>query len=90
MQVQTKPTFFQSFGGLNFMNRDYARLGISKLLTQHLGFPHPKAVYQFRDILKNLHFNFSIGGDVLDDLNTLKNQLQDHLSLKICSPDTVE
>lgn len=33
---------------------------------------------------------FSIGGDVLDDLNIVRKQLQDHPSLKICSPDTVE
>ena len=58
------------------MNKDYARLVISKLMTQHLGLRNPKAVYQHSDILKSLHFNFSLGGDVLDDLNTLKNQLQ--------------
>jgi len=33
---------------------------------------------------------FAIGGEVLDDLNVLKNQLSDHPSLQICSPDTVE
>jgi len=59
-------------------------------MTQHLGLRNPKAVYQHSDCLKSLPFNFCIGGDVLDDLNTLKNQLQDHPSLKICSPDTVE
>ena len=33
---------------------------------------------------------FSIGGDVLDDMNTLREQMQDHPWLRICSPDTVE
>lgn len=33
---------------------------------------------------------FSIGGEVLDDLNTLRSQMQDHPDIKICSPDTVE
>lgn len=90
MQVQTKSRYFQSFGGLNFMQQDYKRLGIAQLVAKNLGNRNPKAVYQYSDILKSLHFNFSIGGDVLDDLNSLKTQLLDHPELRICSPDTVE
>jgi len=90
MQVQEKPSFYQSFGGINFMEADYRRMGIEKLFTQHVGSRSVYAAYSYSDIIKSLYYMFSIGGDVLDDLNTLKEQVQDHPSLSICSPDTVE
>ena len=90
MQVQVNPTFHQSFGGINFMEADFKRLGLDKLITQYLGLRNLTAVYSYADVLKTLFYMFSIGGDVLDDLNTLKEQLQDQPALKACSPDTVE
>ena len=90
MQVQVKASFYQSFGGINFMEDDYRRMGIENLLTEHVGLRSLLAVYSYSDIIKSLYYMFAIGGDVLDDLNTLNKQVQDHPHLKICSPDTVE
>ncbi len=90
MQVHVNPTFYQSFGGINFMEADYRRLGLEKVITQYLGLRNLTAVYSYSDVLKSLFYMFSIGGDVLDDLNTLREQLQDQPALKACSPDTVE
>jgi hypothetical protein len=90
MQVVVKPTFYQSFGGINFMEADFNRLDFLSLITEHLGSRNVKALYSYSDVLKHLYYMFSIGGEVLDDLNVLKAQLQDHPTLDICSPDTVE
>jgi hypothetical protein len=90
MQVQVKHSCYQSFGGINFMNADFRQSGFDKLITGHLGHRSLIAQYSYSDVLKSLLFMFSIGGDVVDDLNILRQQMKDHPSLKICSPDTVE
>jgi hypothetical protein len=90
MQVQVKAAFYQCFGGINFMEADFNSLNFEPLITQHLGLRSHQAVYSYGDVLKHLLLMFAIGGDVLDDLHTLKAQLQDHPHLSICSPDTME
>jgi len=90
MQVQVKAAFYQCFGGINFMEADFNVLDFKTLITQHLGSRSHQAVYSYADVIKHLLLMFAIGGDVLDDLNTLQAQLHDHPYLSICSPDTVE
>ena len=90
MQVEVKRSFYQSFGGINFMNADFHKSGFDKLITGYLGHRSLIAQYSYSDVLKSLFLMFSIGAEVLDDLNTLRAQMKDHPSLKICSPDTVE
>jgi hypothetical protein len=90
MQVQVKPAFYQSFGGINFIEADFNALDFETLITQHLGSRSYQAAYSYGDVIKHLLLMFAIGGDVVDDLHTLKAQLQDHPHLSICSPDTVE
>jgi hypothetical protein len=89
MQVQVKAAFYQCFGGINFMEADFNALGFETLITQHLGSRSHQAVYSYADVIKHLLLMFAIGGDVVDDLNTLKAQLGDHPHLSICSPDTI-
>ena len=90
MQIEIKKSFHQSFGGINFLDADLRRSGFRRLITEHLGHRSINAQYSYSDVIKNLFFMFSIGGDVLDDMNTLREQMQDHPWLRICSPDTVE
>jgi hypothetical protein len=91
MQVQVKSAAFLSVGGINFMDSDFKKFGLEPLITEHLGFRNPSAVYSYSDVLKNLFYLHAIGGEVLDDLNTLREQFEDHHpELIICSPDTVE
>jgi hypothetical protein len=90
MQVEVKAAFYQCFGGLNFMDADYESMGFESVITRYLGARSPQAVYSYSDVIKHLFYMFSIGGDVLDDLNTLKAQLHDQPQLVSCSPDTVE
>jgi hypothetical protein len=65
-------------------------LNFDTLITQYLGSRSHQALYSYGDVIKHLLLMFSIGGDVVDDLNTLQAQLGDHPHLNICSPDTVE
>ncbi len=90
MQVQVNPTFFHSFGGINFIDASLGKLGVSSLITGALGHRSLIATYSYADVIKTIFYLHAIGGDVLDDVNTLKQQLQDHPELKICSADTIE
>lgn len=90
MQVQVNPTFYQSFGGINFIEEDIKRINFNSLVSETLGSRSLLAQYSYGDLLKNIFYSKLIGGDVLDDLNVLKGQLQDHPHLKIASPDTIE
>jgi hypothetical protein len=90
MQVQVNPTFYQSFGGINFIEKDINKINFDLLVSETLGSRSIIAQYSYGDLLKNIFYSKIIGGDALDDLNILKEQLQDHPSLKIASPDTIE
>ena len=72
------------------MDSDFKKFGIGPLITEHLGFRRPTAFYSYSDVLKSLFYLHAVGGDVLDDLNTLRDQFKDHPELSVCSPDTVE
>lgn len=90
MQVQVKPTFFQSFDGINFMESDYDKLGFKKLITSCLGPRSLTAVYNYSDIIKTIFYIHAIEGDILDDVNTLREQIKDHPDIALCSADTIE
>lgn len=61
MQVEVKQSFYQSFGGINFMEADYNRLGFDQLINKHLGNRSINAIYSYADVFKNLFFMFFIG-----------------------------
>ncbi len=90
MQVQVKKSFYQSFGGINFMEADIAAIGFSNIVSQNVEHRSIQAEYSYAALLKHIFYSKAIGGDVLDDINTLKEQLQDHPQLKIASPNTIE
>lgn len=72
------------------MAADFRKWALAAPVTEHLGPRRANAGYSYADVAKSLCFLFCIGGEVPDDLNTLRRQVQDHPSLPICSPDTVE
>src|SRR5206468_6262760 len=90
MQVVVKPSFYQSFGGINFMDADFRSLGLAAPINEQLGQRSANAQYSYADVIKSLTFMFSICGEVPDDLNTLREQTKDHRCLPIYSPDPVE
>lgn len=90
MQVQVKNAQFQSFGGLNFMECDFRKFKFEQLITSHLGYRSPQAVYSFSDMIKSIFYLHAVGGEVLDDLTALKKQMENDPQVAICSADTVE
>lgn len=90
MQVRQKNTFISSFGGINFINHFLKSRDFSSIVEQNLGKRSPKAGYGYADLIKQMFFTAAIGGTSLDENNYLKEQLSDHPSLKIASPDTIE
>lgn len=90
MQIQQKATHIQSFGGLNFINEYLTGIGFEDIVTGALGCRSLLAQYSYADLIRQLYFIAAIGGDALDDSNTLKQQLSDHPCLRIASADTIE
>ncbi len=60
------------------------------MVTTHLGSRSLLAQYSYADLLQQLLFIAAMGGDTLDESNILKEQLKDHPTLAIASPDTIE
>ena len=71
MQVQVNPTFYQSFGGLNFIEEDIKDIDFGSLVEETLRSRSLLAQYSHDDLLKNIFYSKLIGGDVLDDLTVL-------------------
>ena len=65
-------------------------MNFSSIVTQALGIRNFLAQYSYGDLLKAIFYSKLIWGDVLDDLNVLKDQMQDYPCLTIASPDTIE
>ena len=72
------------------MDSDFRKSRLGSLITKHLGYRSPVAYYSYSDILKNLFYLHAMGGEELDDLNILRDQLKDRPNLSVCSADTVE
>lgn len=90
MQVHQSSQHIQSFGGINFLYETLKQTGFHRQVQEQLGSRTPGAQYRYSDILQQLFFIVSIGGDCLDDTLTLQQQLQDHPHLRIASADTIE
>ena len=90
MQVEVKKSDYQSFGGINFLNDYLIKLGFGSLVEHCLGSRRNTAQYSYSDLLKEIFFICSIGGDALDDSNTLRQEVSRHPGLKVASSDTIE
>ena len=64
----------------NFHSTVAAQLGNRNMIAQ----------YSYGDLLRQLFFVTAINGTSLDESNILRDQLKDHPSLRIASPDTIE
>ena len=72
------------------MESDFRKMGFGDLITSYLGARSLTAVYSYSDIIKTIFYIHAIGGDVLDDVSTLLEQMKDHPDIAICSADTIE
>ena len=55
MQVQVKKSFYQSFGGINFIEEDIRKINFDPLVTETLGSRSLLAQYSYGDLLKNIY-----------------------------------
>jgi hypothetical protein len=90
MQIQVKPSFIQSFGGINFLEQYLRGIKFGDAVVAELGSRSVFAQYSYADLIKQLFYINCIGGDTLDESHTLELQMQDHPHLCIASPDTIE
>ena len=90
MQVQQNPSHLQSFGGINFLNEYLDKIGFRSIVLSTLGHRSLLAKYRYDDLLRQIFFICSIGGDALDDSNVLREQFSRHPYLRVASADTIE
>ena len=67
MQVQVKKSFYQSFGGINFIEEDIRKINFDPLVTQTLGSRSLLAQYSYGDLLKaiyELHWKIKLSGSL--------------------------
>ncbi len=92
--LQVKVTYSKenigSFGGLNFISKEFDNLEIDKLVEQHLGSRPSQSTYSYSDVIKNNWMIFLSGGDCAEDIEEhLKSNLEQIPNLNVCSADTI-
>ena len=90
MQVQQKASHLQSFGGINFLNDYLDKVDFRKIVLSTLGSRSRLAKYRYDELLSQIFFICSIGGDALNDSNIQHFQLSRHPHLRIAFADTIE
>ncbi len=90
MKITTSTDNIKSFGGLNFISREFDKLKLPELITRHFGERKLQAKYGYSDVIKNLWALTFAGGDCAEDIHTnLKAELLQIENLNVCSPDTI-
>lgn len=90
MKITLSTDNIKSFGGLNFISKEYDDLKLPELITKHLGHRSVFSKYSYSDLVKNLWSITFSGGDCAEDIQTnLKDELTQIEALKVCSADTI-
>jgi hypothetical protein len=79
-----------SFGGLNFVLKEFDNLGLDKVFNHHLPFLPAQSKYSWKDIIYSLWSLFYCGADCAEDLNiNIRAAFKDNPYIKVPSPDRV-
>ena len=90
MKITLSTDNIKSFGGLNFVTKEFEDLNLPELITKHLGHRSIYSKFSYSDVIKNLWAIIFSGGDCAEDIeNNLKDELSQIQNLKICSADTI-
>lgn len=90
MKITLSTDTIKSFGGLNFVTKEFDNLKLPQLITKHLGHRSIYSKFSYSDIIKNLWAITFSGGDCAEDIQTnLKDELSQIQHLKMCSADTI-
>jgi len=76
-----------AFGGIHLIHKDILQTGLIELLTRRLGIRENNAVYQFSDMILSKIYTCFIGGQCAEDINYIKEGLQNMKSYKAGSAD---
>jgi hypothetical protein len=78
------------FGGINFVNAEFSRCGLSQLIDNQLGYRQSTKGYQHSDIVRSWFNIFFCGGDVAEDIQEhLRQTLEAIPQNKVPSADTL-
>jgi hypothetical protein len=78
------------FAGINFINDEFFRCGLSKLIDNQLGYRQSTKGYTYSDIMLAWLDIFFCGGDVAEDIQEhLRQTLEDIPDNKVPSPDVL-
>jgi len=78
------------FGGINFVFDSFDKLGIDKLVEQHLPQLPTWCIYNWKDIFYSFWSIYFCGGDCIEDIGiNLKQHLHNSKHINIPSPDRI-
>lgn len=76
-------------GGLIFFKKFVQEIGLSEAVETVLGDRCAQAKYSYTEVLQTFIYNTISGGTHLEDINNLREKINDKVPLKICSSDVV-
>ena len=90
MKITLSTDNIKSFGGLNFLTKEFDDLNLPELIAKHLGSRSVFSKFSFSDMIKNLMAITFAGGDCAEDIQSnLKDELSQIRGLNLCSADTI-
>jgi len=79
-----------AFAGISFINNEFNRIGLGKLIDNQLGIRVSTCGYQYSDIVRSWFDIFLCGGDCAEDISQhLRPTLENIPQSKVPSPDTL-
>ena len=85
-----KNSIMTPFAGIFFVNEEYHRIGLGKLIDKQLGMRVSSCGYSYSEIIHSWFNIFFCGGDCAEDIQVhLRNTLKDIPNSKVPSADTL-
>lgn len=82
-------TSIDAEGGLIFFKKYAEEIGLSEAVESVLGKRCAQAKYSYTDVLQTFIYNTISGGTYLEDINNLRQKLNDKVPINLCSSDVV-
>lgn len=90
MKIQKNSTQVSPFSGISFVNAEFDKSGLGKLIDKELGIRQSTKGYTYNNVIKNLINVFYCGGDCAEDIQThVGNDLKLIPGNVVSSADTV-
>jgi len=86
-KVQIKNEKITPFGEIYFVSRQFKP--VERTIDEYLGRRCASVGYHYGEIVRAMMCNFFCGGDRTEDINIIKERLDQGPDGRLCSPDTV-